>query len=95
MGLSKGERLQAMARALFFGQQERFNEYDYEAQRTQALALNLVMAAIIVWNTRYLGVAANALARRGQPVPEEVWADLSPILWEHLSLVGKFSFDGG
>ncbi len=95
MGLSKGERLQAMARALFFGQQERFNEYDYEAQRTQALALNLVMAAIIVWNTRYLGAAANALARRGQPVPEEVWADLSPILWEHLSLVGKFSFDGG
>jgi TnpA family transposase len=92
--LSRGERLQAMARALFFGQQGRFNQYDHEAQLTQALALNLVIAAIIVWNTHYLEVAANALACRGQPVPEEMWADFSPILWEHLSLIGKFPFDG-
>lgn len=92
--LTKGERLQAMARALFFGQQRRLSEYADEAQRTQALALSLVMTAIVVWNTHYLEAAAAALAHRGQPVPEELWVDLSPILWEHLYLIGKFPFDG-
>lgn len=92
--LSKGERLQAMARTLFFGQQRRLSEYGYEAQLIQGLALSLVITAIIVWNTHYLEAAAAGLTHRGQTMPEEVWADFSPILWEHLYLIGKFPFDG-
>lgn len=91
--LIKAESLDALARALFFGQQGRFSDRGAEARLNRALALGLVMNAIVVWNTRYLDAAAAALAKRGQPVPEDVWPYLSPILWEHLHLVGDYRFD--
>jgi len=33
------------------------------------------------------------LARRGQPVPEEAWAHITPLHWEHVHLVGRSQFD--
>lgn len=85
--------LDAMARAIFFGQQGRFCDRDSAAQTRRALALSLVINAIIVWNTRYLGIAAQESARRGQPVPEEMWQYLQPIMWEHIRLVGDYAFE--
>jgi TnpA family transposase len=85
--------LDAMARAIFFGQQGRFCDRDSAAQIRRALALSLVINAIIVWNTRYLGIAAQESARRGQPVPEEMWHYLQPIMWEHIRLVGDYVFE--
>jgi len=90
--LMKTESLDALARALFFGQQGRFSDRGAEARLNRALALGLVMNAIVVWNTRYLDAASATLAKRGQPVPEEVWPYLSPILWEHLHLVGEYHY---
>jgi hypothetical protein len=37
--------------------------------------------------------SAEDLAQRGQPVPEEGWQHLSAILWEHIGLIGDFSFE--
>jgi TnpA family transposase len=83
----------ALARAIFFGQQGRVSDRDSAAQFRRILALSLVINAIIVWNTRYLEVAAQESARRGQPVPEDMWQYLHPIMWEHLHLVGEYLFD--
>jgi TnpA family transposase len=85
--------LDAMMRAIFFGQQGRFSDRDSAAQLRRALALSLVINAIIVWNTRYLEAAAAESAKRGQPVPEELWQHLLPITWEHVHLVGDYLFD--
>jgi TnpA family transposase len=85
--------LDAMARAIFFGQQGRFCDRDSAAQLRRALALSLVINAVIVWNTRYLEAAAQESAGRGQPVPEEMWQYLQPIMWEHIRLVGDYLFD--
>lgn len=93
VGLNKGESLHSMARIIFFGRQGRFGDRGYEDQLNRASALSLVINAIVVWNTRYLEAAAAELAHRRQPVPDRIWQHLSPILWEHVHLVGRYSFD--
>ena len=52
------------------------------AQLNRATALSLVINAIIVWNTRYLGKAATELDQEGRAVPDDAWSHLSPMLWE-------------
>ena len=66
----------------------------YEAQLNRATALSLVLNAIVVWNTRYLTAAAEELGKREKlvVVTDEMWKHLSPILWEHVHLVGSYQF---
>lgn len=92
MGLNRARSLEALAYAIFFGKQGRFADRGDEARLNRALALSLVINAIIVWNTFHLEAAARTLQQRGQPVPDNVWPHLSPILWEHLHLTGQYSF---
>jgi TnpA family transposase len=92
-GLNRQERVHALARAIFFGRQARFPDRGYEAQLERASALSLAINAIVVWNTRYLAAAADHLARGGRPVPDSVWSHLSPLHWEHVHLVGRYSFN--
>ena len=93
VGLNKQERLHKMARDVCFSRQGRFGDRGYEAQLARASSLSLVLNAMIVWATRYLGAAAAELARRGQPVPDDAWQHLSPLLWKHVQLVGDYRFD--
>jgi hypothetical protein len=93
VGLNRQERVHAMARAIFFGRQARFPDRGYEAQLNRASALSLVINAIVVWNTRYLTAAADNLSHVGEPVPDSVWSHLSPLHWEHVHLVGRYSFN--
>jgi TnpA family transposase len=93
VGLNKQELLHSMARVVSFGRQGRFGDRGYEAQLGRASCLSLVLNACIVWTTRYLWAAAEELARRGQPVSEEAWQHLTAILWEHIGLVGDYSFE--
>jgi hypothetical protein len=46
----------------------------------------------VVWNTRYFEQARVKLEQKGHPVPDSVWQHLSPILWEHIHLVGSYHF---
>jgi len=92
VGLNKGETLHSMARTVSFGRQGRFADRGYEAQLNRASALSLVLNAIVVWNTRYFEQARVELEQKGHPVPEGVWQHLSPILWEHIHLVGSYHF---
>jgi TnpA family transposase len=92
VGLNKGETLHSMARAVSFGRQGRFADRGYEAQLNRASALSLVLNAMVVWNTRYFEQAQAQLEKQGHPVQENVWQHLSPILWEHIHLVGSYHF---
>jgi TnpA family transposase len=88
-GLNKGEALHALARVLFFGQQGRFMQREYETQLNRATALSLLINAIVVWNTRYLGAVAEQVG----PLTDDLWPHLSPVRWEHILIVGKYSFE--
>src|SRR5436190_6257813 len=61
----------------------------YENQQHRASGLNLLVTAIILWNTRYLKRAVAAL-RQTEDVPDQLLAHLSPLGWEHVNLTGDY-----
>jgi TnpA family transposase len=90
-GLNKGEARNALARAVFFGQLGEIRDRSFEQQRYRASGLNLVTAAIVLWNTVYLTRVTHALAREQRPlVNKELLQYLSPLGWEHINLTGDY-----
>jgi hypothetical protein len=47
---------------------------------------------VVLWNTRYISAALDALHAQGYPVLDEDVARLSPFVREHVNVVGKYSF---
>ena len=86
--LNKGEARNALARAIFFCQLGELRDRTFENQAYRASGLNLVVAAVILWNTRYLAMAAANLG-----VGPDVMLHVAPLGWEHLSLTGDYAWD--
>ena len=89
-GLNKGEARNALARAVFFNRLGEIRDRSFEQQRYRASGLNLVTAAVVLWNTVYLERAANALRGNGQGVDDALLQYLSPLGWEHINLTGDY-----
>jgi hypothetical protein len=87
--LNKGESRNSLARAVFIHRLGEIRDRTYENQQHRASGLNLLVTAIILWNTRYLDRAITAL-RAVEPVPEQLLAHLSPLGWEHVNLTGDY-----
>lgn len=47
---------------------------------------------IVLWNTVYLEAALNQLRNEGYPVRDDDMARLSPLLHEHINMLGRYSF---
>lgn len=88
--LNKGEARNSLARAVAFHRLGRFRDRGLENQQTRAAALNLVTAAIILFNCRYLGRAVNELRRRGTPIDPAMLSRLSPLGWDRINLTGDY-----
>ena len=78
MGLNKGEARNALAKAVFFYRQGELLDRTWEQQSNSASGLNLVVAAIILWNTVYLAKAIAYLRQQGEVIPDEYLKHLSP-----------------
>ena len=89
-GLNKGEARNALARAVFFCQLGELRDRTFENQAYRASGLNLVVAAVILWNTRYLQLAAEDLG-----IGADTMKHVAPLGWEHLSLTGDYVWDTG
>ena len=87
-GSNKGEARNALARAIFFCQLGELRDRTFENQAYRASGLNLVVAAVILWNTRYLQFAANDLG-----IGPETMKHVAPLGWEHLLLTGDYAWD--
>jgi len=90
VGLNKGESRNALARAVFFNRLGEIRDRSFEQQRYRASGLNLVTAAIVLWNTTYLERAIQAMKDNGQKVDETLLSHLSPLGWEHINLTGDY-----
>ena len=62
-GLNKGEAMNGLARALFFGKRGEFRERGIQDQLQRASALNILINAISVWNTVYLSEVQRNLRK--------------------------------
>lgn len=89
-GLNKGELRHALAQAICTFRQGRIADRSHEAQQYRASGLNLVIAAIVYWNTLYMSRAVDHLRATSMAVPDDLLAHVSPLGWRHISLTGDY-----
>jgi TnpA family transposase len=92
-GLNKSEQRHALTQAICTFRQGRIIDRSHEAQQYRASGLNLVIAAIICWNSTYMADAVDYLRSDGTPVPDGLLAHTSPVGWEHIAFSGDFLWD--
>ena len=92
-GLNKSEQRHALTGAICTFRQGRIADRSHEAQQYRASGLNLVIAAIVWWNSTYIADAVNHLRASGEPPPEHLLAHTSPVGWEHIAVSGDFLWD--
>lgn len=92
-GLNKSEQRHALTQAICTFRQGRIIDRSHEAQQYRASGLNLVIAAIVYWNSTYMADAVAHLRSAGEAVPADLMAHTSPVGWEHIAFSGDFLWD--
>jgi hypothetical protein len=82
-----------LARKIFFGSLGEIRERTYEEQLNTASSLNLLLAAIVVWNTVHLQACVRKLRSDGEPVNDDDLRYVSPLLRHHIGIYGQYNFD--
>ncbi|MCC5468645.1 Tn3 family transposase [Pelosinus baikalensis] len=90
--LNRGESRHNLARNVFYGKKGELHQAYREGQEDQLGALGLVVNAIILWNTRYMAIALDALRKEGKTIDEADVQRLSPLGFDHINIVGRYSF---
>jgi Tn3 transposase DDE domain len=54
--------------------------------------VGLVVNIIVLWNTIYIDAAVQQLRTEGFPVKAKDLAHLSPLVFDHINLLGRYSF---
>jgi TnpA family transposase len=92
VGLNKGEAGNKLTRAVFFHERGEIRDGSFESQAFRASGLNLVVSAIVLWNTVYLSRAVENLRAEGHDLPNDVIRHVSPQIWEHINLTGIYDW---
>jgi len=90
--LNRGEGRHSVAQAVFHGKRGELRQPYREGQEDQLGALGLVLNMSVLWNTLYMQAALNQLRANGEPVNDAGVARLSPLLHEHINMLGRYSF---
>lgn len=61
-----------------------------ETMAYRASGLNLVVNAIILWNTVYLSRAVRFVADQGLTIPDALLTQVAPLPWSHIALTGDY-----
>jgi hypothetical protein len=92
-GLNNSEAVHSIGRALFVGQRGEFRHRPFMDQVHRANCPHLLIAAIGTWTTPHLADAVDALRAEGESVPDEYLGHVSPLVWDHVNLLGEYRFD--
>jgi len=90
--LNRGEGRHSLARAVFHGKRGELRQRYREGQEDQLGALGLVVNMIVLWNTIYIEAALEQLRKDGFPVHDEDVDRLSPLIYDHINMLGRYSF---
>jgi TnpA family transposase len=90
--VNTGERRHGLARTVFQGRRGQLRQAYREGQEDQLGALGLVLSAIVMWSTCYMGLALDDLRRAGKPVNADDIERLSPLTHQHVHLDGRYTF---
>ena len=88
--LNKGESRHALARAAFFHRLGELRDRTAEDMAHRASGLNLVVNAIVLWNTTYLARAVAYARGQGVALTDEELSHVAPVRWDHIALTGDY-----
>jgi TnpA family transposase len=92
--LNKGEAGNHLRKAVFFNRLGQIRDRAHESQLHRARGLNLLVAAIVPWNSRYPSEAVGALRPHGYDAPDRILAHVWPLAWDHIDLTGDYTWSG-
>ncbi len=90
--LNRHEKRHNVARKIFYGQRGEVRKRYREGQEDQLGALGLVVNAVALWNSFYLDRAVEYQREQGEEVREENLARISPLVREHIHVLGRYQF---
>lgn len=90
--LNRGEERHKLARAVFHGKRGELRQRYREGQEDQLGALGMVVNIIVLWNTIYIDAALQQLREEGYQVEAADVARLSPLVFDHINLLGRYAF---
>lgn len=92
--LNRGEGRHSLARKVFHGERGELRQKYREGQEDQLETLGLVLNIIVLWNTIYIDAILNELRQEGFCVLDEDVARLSPLIYKHINMLGRYYFRG-
>ena len=90
--LNRTEGRHSLARAMFHGKRGELRQKYREGQEDQLGALGLVVNVVVLWNTIYVEAVLDQLLAEGYEIRDEDVARLSPLIHEHINMLGRYSF---
>lgn len=91
--LNRGEGIWTLARTIFHGKKGELRQRYREGMEDQLGALGLVVNAVVLWNTRYVGATLDWLQALGENAHPDDVARLSPLKYGHINMLGRYHFE--
>jgi len=91
--LNRTEGRHALGRAVFHGKRGELRQRYREGQEDQLGALGLVVNMVVLWNTLYMEAVLDQLREEGHEVRDEDVVRLSPLVHDHINMLGRYSFN--
>jgi len=91
--LNRTELRHRLARAIYHGQRGEMRQKYREGMEDQLGALGLVVNAVVLWNTRYLGASLEWLEAISDEVHPDDVPRLSPLRFAHINMLGRYHFE--
>lgn len=91
--LNRGESRHELARAIFHGKKGELRKRYVQGQENQLSALGLVTNMVVLWNTKYMQLIIDHLQKQGMKITPEQIVRLSPLIHEHINMLGRYSFE--
>ncbi len=90
--LNRHEARHRLLRAVCHGKRGEIRKPHRRGQEEQLGVLGLVLNAIALWNTVYIGAAVERTRAEGVGVDPHDLARLSPLMHKHISFLGRYAF---
>jgi TnpA family transposase len=90
--LNRVEGRHNLAREVFHGKRGELRKKYREGQEDQLGSLGLMLNIIVYWNTLYIEAALGQLRAEGYVFSDEDAARLSPLIWFHINMLGRYTF---
>ena len=75
---------------MFFHRLGELRDRTAEAMAYRPSGLNLVVNAIILWNTTYLSRAVAYVRGQGVAITDDALSHVAPVKWDHVGLTGDY-----